>query len=207
MQAKTPVTQTLTPKEKRFCDEYIIDLTATQAAIRAGYSRHTARSIGSENLTKPAIIAKIEISKANRAERTGIDAAWALTRLVTEVEADINDIFDDEGAVLPVSEWPLIWRQGLITGIDVEIIKGPDGTEMGMVKKIRFSDRLKRLELIARHVNVKAFDERVSIGIDDIPGRMERELKRMAGMPLVPFRPLGLECHPYGLPSCKHRLR
>ena len=180
MPAKTPVTQKLTPKEQRFCDEYIVDLNATQAAIRAGYSRHTARSIGSENLTKPAIIAEIEISKANRAERTGIDAAWVLTRLATEVEADINDIFDDDGAVLPVSEWPLIWRQGLVTGIDVEIIKGPDGYEMGIVKKIRFSDRLKRLELIARHVNVKAFDERVSIGIDDIPGRMERALKRLA---------------------------
>lgn len=45
----------LTAKQKRFCDEYLIDLNATQAAIRAGYSAKTARSIGQENLTKPAI--------------------------------------------------------------------------------------------------------------------------------------------------------
>lgn len=45
----------LTDKQKRFCDEYLIDINATQAAIRAGYSKKTARKIGQENLTKPDI--------------------------------------------------------------------------------------------------------------------------------------------------------
>ena len=45
----------LTPKQRRFVDEYLIDLNATQAAIRAGYKKNTARQIGSENLSKPAI--------------------------------------------------------------------------------------------------------------------------------------------------------
>lgn len=45
----------LTPKQKRFCDEYLVDLNATQAAIRAGYSKKTARQIGEENLSKPVI--------------------------------------------------------------------------------------------------------------------------------------------------------
>lgn len=45
----------LTAKQKRFCDEYLIDLNATQAAKRAGYSKKTARAIANENLTKPAI--------------------------------------------------------------------------------------------------------------------------------------------------------
>lgn len=45
----------MTAKQQRFCDEYLIDLNATQAAIRAGYSEKTARQIGQENLTKPAI--------------------------------------------------------------------------------------------------------------------------------------------------------
>lgn len=52
----------LTPKQKKFCHEYLVDLNATQAAIRAGYSEKTAKEIGSENLTKPHIaeyIAKI----------------------------------------------------------------------------------------------------------------------------------------------------
>lgn len=45
----------LTPKQQRFCDEYLIDLNATQAAIRAGYSKKTANRIGPENLSKPAV--------------------------------------------------------------------------------------------------------------------------------------------------------
>ena len=72
------------------------------------------------------------------------------------------------------------WRQGLVTGIDVEIIRGPDGSEMGILKKIKISDRIKRLELIGRHVSVKAFKDRISLGVDDIPGRMERARKRLA---------------------------
>lgn len=45
----------MTEKQKRFCDEYLIDLNATQASIRAGYSKKTAKNIGQENLTKPNI--------------------------------------------------------------------------------------------------------------------------------------------------------
>ena len=56
----------LTAKQQRFCDEYLIDLNATQAAIRAGYSEKTARSIGSENLTKPDIKAYIEERMAEK---------------------------------------------------------------------------------------------------------------------------------------------
>ena len=50
----------MTAKQKRFCDEYLIDLNATQAAIRAGYSKRTARQIGKENLTKLDIKEYIE---------------------------------------------------------------------------------------------------------------------------------------------------
>lgn len=59
----------LTPKQQLFCDEYLTDLNATQAAIRAGYSKKTARSIGAENLTKPAIRAYIDERMAEKAEK------------------------------------------------------------------------------------------------------------------------------------------
>ena len=49
----------LTPKQQRFIDEYMIDLNATQAAMRAGYSSRTARQIGAENLLKPVVAAAI----------------------------------------------------------------------------------------------------------------------------------------------------
>lgn len=56
----------MTAKQMRFCDEYLIDLNATQAAIRAGYSKKTARVIGQENLTKPAIKEYIEKRMAEK---------------------------------------------------------------------------------------------------------------------------------------------
>lgn len=56
----------MTPKQKRFCDEYLIDINATQAAIRAGYSKKTANVIGMENLTKPYLKEYIENRMAEK---------------------------------------------------------------------------------------------------------------------------------------------
>lgn len=60
----------LTPKQARFVTEYLIDLNATQAAVRAGYSVKTAKAIGQENLTKPDIKAVLEAAMSKRAEKT-----------------------------------------------------------------------------------------------------------------------------------------
>ena len=56
----------MTAKQRRFCDEYLIDLNATQAAIRAGYSKRTAKSIGQENLTKPDLKKYIDSRMAEK---------------------------------------------------------------------------------------------------------------------------------------------
>jgi phage terminase small subunit len=71
----------LTDKQKRFCEEYLIDLNATQSAIRAGYSKATAGAIGSENLTKPEIRAYIENAQKERSERTLVDADFVISGL------------------------------------------------------------------------------------------------------------------------------
>lgn len=70
----------LTNKQEMFCAEYLIDLNATQAAIRAGYSEKTAKDIGCENLAKPNIQAKLAVLMKERSEKTKIDAAWVLTQ-------------------------------------------------------------------------------------------------------------------------------
>lgn len=70
----------LTDKQKRFCEEYLIDLNATQAAIRAGYSNETARQIGSENLSKLDIQEHISQLTKERSERLKISADWVLNR-------------------------------------------------------------------------------------------------------------------------------
>ena len=74
----------LTPREERFVGEYLIDLNATQAAIRSGYSAKSARQIGAENLSKPYIAAAIAEAQAERARRTEIISKCGLILMSTE---------------------------------------------------------------------------------------------------------------------------
>lgn len=150
----------LTPRQARFVEEYLIDLNATQAAIRAGYSPRTAYRTGADNLRKPQIEIAIAAAQEARSERTQVDADWVLTRLTNEATADLADILDDAGAIKPIKDWPLIWRQGLVAGIDVQedMI---EGVKVGQTVKLRLSDRIKRVELIGKHVDVQAFREQV----------------------------------------------
>ena len=68
----------LTPKQQRFVEEYLIDLNATQSAIRAGYSEKTAAVIGAENLIKPNIAKAIQEAQNKLSERTGITQEYVL---------------------------------------------------------------------------------------------------------------------------------
>lgn len=76
----------LTDKQQRFVAEYLVDLNATQAAIRAGYSARTAGSVGGENLKKPEIAAAIQAAMNKRAERTQVDADYVLRTIVDTIE-------------------------------------------------------------------------------------------------------------------------
>jgi len=72
----------LTPKQQAFCEEYLVDLNATQAAIRAGYSVETAQQIGSENLSKLVIAEKIAALKEERSNRVQLTADDVLRDLI-----------------------------------------------------------------------------------------------------------------------------
>ena len=146
----------LTPKQQRFVEEYLIDLNATQAAIRAGYSEKTAKEIGSENLTKPNIAKAIQEAQNKRQEQTQIDAAYILRRLVEIDQMDVLDIMDDQMKIRPVNEWPKIWRQYIS---NIETISMDDGE--GWLKKIKWPDKVKNLELLGKHVSVGAFKDKI----------------------------------------------
>lgn len=74
----------MTPKQKLFCQEYLIDLNATQAAIRAGYSRKTANRMGAENLSKPVIAEAIKEAMAERSEKMGLTQVMIIEGLLKE---------------------------------------------------------------------------------------------------------------------------
>jgi phage terminase small subunit len=169
----------LTDKQQAFVNEYLLDLNATQAAIRAGYSPATAQQMGSENLSKPVVADAIAAAMEARARRTGIDADWLLVRLAAEAQADLADLFGDGGNLKPVKDWPPIWRQGLVAGVDV--VRKPGDDEPVIIDKVKLSDRIKRLELIGRHIDVQAFLDRVAVEGVDRAAEIERFFNRKCG--------------------------
>lgn len=147
----------LTNKQKMFVNEYLVDLNATQAAIRAGYSKNRAREIGYQNYTKLHVRAAIDVKIAERSDRVGINADDVLRSLVEIKEMDVLEILTEAGNLKPISEWSKIWRTTL-SGLDISIIGSNDSETI--LKKIKWPDKLKNIELIGRHVNVQAWKDK-----------------------------------------------
>ena len=153
-----------TAKREMFCQEYLIDLNATQASIRAGYSVNTARSIGNKLLTKDDINNRISYLKSIRVESITLDAKYVLNRLHQIDCLDVIDIIDDSGRLKAIKDWPKSWRIS-ISGLDVNEIM--TGDIEAVVKKIKWPDKLKNLELLGRHIDVRAWEKDMSS--DDTP--------------------------------------
>lgn len=153
----------LTDKQEMFCREYLIDLNATQAAIRAGYSDKTANRTGSENLSKPDIAQRIIDLKSERNGRVEINADYVLRRLVEIDEMDVLDILKDDGGLKMVHEWPKVWRTTL-SGLDIltTVTNFDESTMENILKKIKWPDKVKNLELLGKHISVMAFKEQAS---------------------------------------------
>lgn len=186
----------LRPKQEAFCREYLIDLNGTQAAIRAGYSKRTANEQASQLLAKLNIQEYLKTLMDARTERTQIDADWMLKRLAQDATADVGDLYDENGDLRPVHEWPMAWRTGLVSGIEtVNERIGTDAEgkpEFAFVRKVRLADRTKLLELIGKHVDVGAFRERhehtgpnggpLQVEVVDISGLSKDDLQTMKAL-------------------------
>lgn len=98
----------LTSKQELFVKEYLIDLNATQAAIRAGYSEKTATVIGAENLTKPNIAHAIQEHMDKRSKKTEITAEYVLTTIVNTIERcqQLEPVMERrDGELVPTGEY------------------------------------------------------------------------------------------------------
>ncbi len=173
----------LTAKEAAFVREYLIDLNQTQAAIRAGYAAKSANVQAVEIMARPLVRAAIAEAMAARSERTQVNADWLLNRLAVEAEADLADIYTEDGAVKPVHQWPKIWRQGLVAGIKHQELRDGEGNATGeFIVEVKVSDRVKRLELIGKHVGVQAFLEKVEVaGVEQLADRIARAKAKQGG--------------------------
>ena len=146
----------LTPKQKRFVSEYLIDLNATQAAIRAGYSTKTAHSIGQENLTKPEIKQAIEKAMQKRQQRTEITQERVLQEYARLAFYDPRKLFQSDGTPKPIEALDDDTAAAL-SGLEVREEfegTGENRTFAGYTKKYKLASKLGALDSIAKHLGM-----------------------------------------------------
>tara|TARA_Y100001963_G_C6742158_1_gene429557 strand:+ start:1004 stop:1531 length:528 start_codon:yes stop_codon:yes gene_type:complete len=134
----------LTNKQQKFCEEYIIDLNATQAAIRAGYSKKTARSQGQRLLTNVDISDFVQKLRNEASERNKITIDECVSLLTSMARFDIADCYNEDGTLKPIHEIPKETRLA-IEALDVEERNGLELNEGSIstatIKKLKTSNR------------------------------------------------------------------
>lgn len=172
----------LTVQQEAYCQEYVkCPENQTQAAINAGYSPNTAGKFASQNMRDARIQKRIAELMEDRNKRLRVSADYVLLRLVEIDQMDVLDILNDDGGLKPIREWPKIWRTTL-SGFDLSstIMNMDETTIETILKKIKWPDKVKNLELIGKHVDVNAFKERLEVsGTVTIADRMAAARKRL----------------------------
>ena len=141
----------MTRKQERFVAEYLTDLNATQAALRAGYSAKTAAQQGHENLRKPEIAQAIAANKAQQLASLGLSAERVLDELRRLAFSDVRQLFDAEGRLKPVTALAPD-DAAAIASVEVVIKNAAAGDQhTDTVHKIKFWDKVRSLEMLAKH--------------------------------------------------------
>ena len=189
----------LTAMQEAYCQSYIkTPENQTQAAINAGFSPNTAAVKASVMMRDERIQKRIAELMEERNKRMRVSADYVLMRLVEIDQMDVIDILNDDGGMKPIAEWPKVWRTSL-SAMDIATIKTTQASlqkENGeadlsvedvehILKKVKWPDKVKNLELIGKHVDVNAFKERLEVsGTVTIADRMAKardRVKKQAG--------------------------
>lgn len=159
----------LTAKQERFVEEYLVDLNATQAAIRAGYSPATAKDIGCENLAKPNVRARIDEAMAELSRRTGVNQERIIRELARVAFLNAPKVVNAKDAT--VLEDASEDDTAAIASIKVKVVQGDFES---VEREVKFADKLKALELLGKHFGM--FTDNINLTgsmgvqiIDDIP--------------------------------------
>ena len=158
----------LTPKQKLFVDEYLIDLNATQAAIRAGYSPNNADKIGSELLGKTRVSDAISKAMAERSRRTGINQDRILMELAKIALVNPANVVDFDEATILDSALP----EDLAAVASVKVKRFPTKEGEGIEREIKFYDKTKALDLAGRHLGM--FKDKL-----EVSGALETERTKL----------------------------
>ena len=166
----------MTKKQKRFVEEYLIDLNATQAAIRAGYKAGNAQrasEIGSELLQKTPVSEAIRKAMAERSRRTGVNADRVVQELAKIAFVNAVEVIDTKTAT--IKEDASEDDTAAIQSVKVKTF-GEDGIE----REIKMADKLKALELLGKHMGM--FKDKVELsGMETEKTKLDEILNQMRG--------------------------
>jgi phage terminase small subunit len=140
------------PKHERFVAEFLVDLNAKQAAIRAGYSPRSAEVTGCKLLSNPKVAAAIAEGQKRVLDKLELSAERVLLELSRIAISDIRAVFDERGNLLQINGLP----EGIAAAVaSVEVVTRSIGEgEVEYVHKIKFWDKLRALELLAKRLGL-----------------------------------------------------
>lgn len=176
----------LTPKQKIFADEYLIDLNATRA-YKVAYPRvkneETAAAAGARLLRNVKVVEYVQKRMDERAQRTEITQDRVLQELAKLGFFDIRKLFDDSGKPLDITGLD-DETAACIAGLEVMDVyegAGEDKEFAGYVKKYKLSDKLKALELIGRHLGMFKDKLELSGGLNTEKTKLDDLIQQMRG--------------------------
>lgn len=164
----------MTKKQKRFIEEYLIDLNATQAAIRAGYSTDTANEQGCRMLANVSIRSQIDKAIAERSKRTGVNADRVIMELAKIAFVNATEVIDPKTATIKADALPE--DTAAIQSVKVKTF-GEDGLE----REIKMADKLKALELLGKHLGMFKDKVELSGSLDTEKTKLDDLLQQMRG--------------------------
>lgn len=146
----------LTAKQNAFVAEYLVDLNGSAAAVRAGYAQQTADKISYQLLRKPLVAKAIDEALARRSARVEVYQDDVLRELMRVLTTDIGKAFDANGVLLPVQQIPEDVRRAIASIETDELFdgKGPERTQVGVTRKIKFWSKDNALALAMRHLGL-----------------------------------------------------
>lgn len=148
----------LTPKQERFAEEYLVDLNATQAAIRAGYSVKTADQQGHQLLKNTKVAEAVQKARAKLSKNTGITQERVIAELAKIGFSDLRRVMTNQGGLIDVQDWDEEVA-GAVSSVEVVRRQSGEYDEdgnpiMDHVHKIKTWDKVAALEKIGRHLGM-----------------------------------------------------
>lgn len=162
----------LNDKQKRFCEEYLVDLNATQAAIRAGYSENTAKEQASRLLTNVNLQEYLTTLRLELQQDTGVTPKRVIQEYARIAFSDIRALYNEDGSLKNITDLTED-EAAALAGVDVDELwdgYGEERQQNGLSKKIKRYDKVKALDSLARHLGLFERDNQQSKPVINING-------------------------------------